>query len=643
MAASKSPFRLRVFGVGFLLCLLISIATPYANMYSQGSLMALDFGTAAALFLLFLVVIGNTVLRFGAPSLAFDRRELAVLYAMMITACAIPTMGLMEYLLPGLTALAYYSTPENDWQAIIQPHVKPWLVVDDPLAIKFFYEGLPSGMAIPWAAWLKPLCAWGLFIVALYLVMICAAVILRRQWMEHERLVYPLAQVPSALIAQDKGVIPPFFRSGLMWSGFALAVIVGSMKGLHHYFPAVPDISMSTNLLVLRNAINIPILFSFSALGIFYFVNLEIALGLWFFSLLATLEKGIFSVIGIHSTEVVSVYGTPESPLLAHQGIGALAVYAVTGLWPARGHFSTVLRQAWRPNQELDADEMMSYRSAVVGLVGGLAVMTFWLWSSGIPFLVLVVFLAVALLIFFGLTRIVVEGGVAAARSPMIASTFVVSGMGASQVGAEGLVALAFTYIWHGDIRTFVMASCANGLKMVEGVKNLRPLFWAQVLAILVALVGAGTTILYLAYTYGGINLHGWFFGAGAQVPFNFIANKFQNAPPVQLDGWLFKGIGAAIMGGLVFLRHHLLWWPFHPLGFAICTVSYIVGRLWFTVFMAWLFKITILKYGGPQLHQVLRPFFMGLILGQFSNAGFWNIIDAFTGTTGNNIGVLFW
>jgi hypothetical protein len=613
-------------------------------MYTQGSLMATDFSTAAALFLLFLFVGFNTLLRLWLPSLAFVRHELAVIYAMMITACAIPTMGLMEYLLPGLTALAYYSTPENDWQSIIQPFVKSWMVVEDPLATKFFYEGLPRGMAIPWAAWVKPLCAWGLFILALYLVMICAAVILRRQWMEHERLVYPLAQVPIAMIAQDEKVIPPFFRSGLMWVGFALAVVVGSMKGLHHYYPAVPAIPMSTSLAMLRNTIDIPIMLSFSAMGIFYFVNLEIALGLWVFSLLATLEKGIFSVIGIYSTEIVSVYGTPESPLLAHQGIGALAVYVGAGLWTARAHLATVLRQAWRPgDQQQDADEIMSYRSAVLCMMGGLGVMTLWLWLSGIPFLMLMLFVAVILLIFFGLTRIVVEGGVAAARSPMIASTFVVSGMGTPLAGAEGLVALAFTYIWHGDVRTFVMASCANGLKMVEGAKNLRPLFWAFVIAVVVALVGSGVTILYLAYTYGGINLHGWFFGAGPQAPFNYIAHKFQNAPPLQLDGWLFKGIGAAIMGGLIFLRHHFLWWPFHPLGFAICTVSFIVGRLWFTVFLAWLFKITILKYGGPQLHRIMRPFFMGLILGQFCNAGFWNIIDAFTGTTGNGIGVLFW
>ena len=643
MARSKSPFTLRVFSAGLLLCLLISVATPYTNMYLQGSLMAIDFSTAAALFLLFLLVCINAVFHRCAPAMAFQRGELAVIYAMMATACAIPTMGLMEYLLPGMTALEYYATPENDWQAYIQPHVKSWMVVEDPLATKFFYEGLPRGMAIPWEAWLVPLCAWGLFIAALYLTMICAAVIIRRQWMEYERLVYPLVQVPAAMIQQDEGSISPFFRSGLMWIGFGLALVVGSLKGLHHYYPSVPAVSMSTSLGILRDTVNLPIMLSFSAVGIFFFVNLDIALGLWVFTLLAMLEKGVFSVVGLHSTEVVSVYGTPESPLLAHQGIGALLAYVVVGLWQARSHFATVGRQAWKGQGDEDAGEIMSYRAAVLGLSSGIAVMVLWLWSSGIPLLPLLVFLAVALLIFFGLSRIVVEGGVAAARSPMIASTFAVSGLGTSIVGAEGLVALAYTYIWHGDVRTFVMASCANGLKIVEEITNLRPLFWALALAILVTLAGSIATILYLAYTYGGINLHGWFFGAGPQAPFNYIAHKFQNAPPVQVDGWLFKAIGATLMGGLLWLRHHFLWWPFHPLGFAICTVSFIVGRLWFSVFLAWLFKVVVLKYGGSRLHRMVRPFFMGLILGQFSNAGFWLIVDGFTGTTGNGIGVLFW
>ena len=629
---------------GLLLCLAISVATPYTGMYVLGTLMATDFGTAAALFLLFLFIGFNVLLRRLHPSLFYQQHELAVIYAMMLTACSIPTMGLMEYVLPGLTALSYYTTLENNWQLLIQPYVKPWLVVQDPVASKFFYEGLPQGMGIPWNTWVRPLCAWAIFVLALYLVMICVAVLIRRQWMDHERLIYPLVQVPNSMIQQDERAIPPFFRNSLMWVAFSLGIIVGGLKGLHHYHPAVPQVVMTTSLEVFRNTVSLPVLLSFSVIGLTYFVNLDIALGIWFFTLLALVEKGIFSIVGIQSSEMVSVYGTPESPYLAHQGIGAMLVFVFVGLWPARGHLRAVVRQAWSGTEELDdSSELLSYRSAAIGLVGGLLVMGLWLWMSGLSLPLVVLLLLVAMAIFFALTRIVVEGGVAAARSPMIASTFVVSGVGTSLVGSQGLVALAFTYIWHGDVRTFVMASCADGLKVVEGVRNLRPLFWALVLAILVTLVGSCVTILYLAYTYGGINLHGWFFDAGPQVPFKFIANKMQNAPPAQLGGWLFKAIGGTVMAALMLLRHHFLWWPFHPLGFSICTVSFIVGRIWFSVFLAWLFKLLILKYGGARLHHRMMPLFMGLVLGQICIAGFWLIIDTFTGATGNNIGVIFW
>ena len=117
--AAESPFTPRVLLTGALLCLVISVGAPYSNVYLKGSMMALDFATAAAVFLLFLLVICNICLHLLHPSLAFGRNELAVIYTMMVVACAIPTMGLMEYLLPGLTALTYYSAHENDWQTVI--------------------------------------------------------------------------------------------------------------------------------------------------------------------------------------------------------------------------------------------------------------------------------------------------------------------------------------------------------------------------------------------------------------------------------------------------------------------------------------------------------------------------------------------
>ena len=59
---------------------------------------------------------------------------------------------------------------------------------------------------------------------------------------------------------------------------------------------------------------------------------------------------------------------------------------------------------------------------------------------------------------------------------------------------------------------------------------------------------------------------------------------------------------------------------------------------MFFSVFLAWLFKTVVLRYGGPGLYLRTRPFFLGLILGQFVTAGVWYVVDHFTGTSGNPV-----
>jgi hypothetical protein len=89
----------------------------------------------------------------------------------------------------------------------------------------------------------------------------------------------------------------------------------------------------------------------------------------------------------------------------------------------------------------------------------------------------------------------------------------------------------------------------------------------------------------------------------------------------------------------LMLARHHFLWWPLHPIGYPIGAV-WLMDQLWFSIFLAWLIKLVAMKYGGPRLYRRMRPFFLGLILGQFAIAGAWLIVDYFTGMTDN---VVFW
>ena len=89
-------------------------------------------------------------------------------------------------------------------------------------------------------------------------------------------------------------------------------------------------------------------------------------------------------------------------------------------------------------------------------------------------------------------------------------------------------------------------------------------------------------------------------------------------------------------MGGLMAAQHRFLWWPFHSLGFPI---SCVFGSMWFSVFVAWLIKSTVLKYGGLTLLNRLKPFFLGLVLGEAVAAGTWILIDYVIGMQNNYLG----
>ena len=56
----------------------------------------------------------------------------------------------------------------------------------------------------------------------------------------------------------------------------------------------------------------------------------------------------------------------------------------------------------------------------------------------------------------------------AACRAPLIAPNFMLYAVGTPALGAQGVTALGYTYGWSSDIRTFLMASIANGLKLLD-------------------------------------------------------------------------------------------------------------------------------------------------------------------------------
>ena len=648
MTESLSPSRsgptLRSLLIGALGAMAIGAVVPYCNMVLHGSRIASYFNTPIAIILFFfLVFFFNTALGLIRRSWMLNRAELGLIYIMWIVATAIPEWGLTAFLLPDITSLIYYATPENNWDQLLLPFVPDWLIPHHEFnQIKHFYEGAPQGEGIPWMLWLRPLAYWIPFILALYLAMISVMVILRRQWIEHEQLIFPLVQLPISMIQDDDSrvaLLKPLFRNRIMWIGFAIPAILQSLNGLNHYFAYVPRIVMGTSISLFRETITIPINLSFQMLGFSYFVHPDIAFGLCFFYLLNSVQQGVFNMLGVQKIDsVLGVYSAYTGSIVVHQGFGAIIMLVLFGAWTARRHLREVFRKAFTGDHRVDdSGEILSYRGAVFMLLGSLSFMGVWIWQSGLPAWITPIYLLFAFILFIGITRVVAEGGLAFIFAPMIASDFVAAGFGTRALGATGIISLAFTYIWASDILTFVMASCANGLKLAEETikKGRRLIFWGMVIAILVTLFSSIWAILDLAYGYGGINTDQFFFGGAARYPFDNAAARIQAPEGPHWENWGYTGIGALVMGLLMVARQRFLWWPFHPLGFP---VSAVFGTMFFSVFLAWLLKTLVIRYGGPTLYLKTRPFFLGLILGQFVTAGVWYAIDHFTGTSGNSV-----
>ena len=644
MPKTASPFNLKTIIAAAVASVVMVMMEQYSINVVLGSYLAIDHMPAGGIFLFFLVVLFlNPILRaLTRERFSFSPAELLVIYSSILVSASIASMGLGAQLLPILVAPVYYATSGNRWAELILPHIKPWLAPTDPAVITPFFEGLPPGGSIPWGAWLVPVLAWGVFLMALFYATICAISILRREWVDKERLAFPLVQLPLAMVTPGRGRVPALFRSKLFWLGFAVPFALSSVIALVKYFPSMgtaPLLARSVSLF--RGTTPIYFRLSFPILGFSYLINTDIAFSVWFFNLMFLLLRGWLNVAGISSPENVGIYGSMGNPILAALGTGAFIVFFIFNLYLAREHLKDVFLKATGRGAHIDdSGEVMSYRHAFWGFAGGLVFLLLWLTVAGMGFWTALLFLCLAFVFWLVLTRIIAESGLATLISPSIASAQVVSTVGSQAVGEMGLVNLGLTYTYAADIRTFPASATMQSEKLAEsfGRTSLRPLAWVMLGALLIGFVVSTVMVLHLAYRHGGINLSG-FFTSAPQVPYVYVADHLRNLSGPNLLSWVNRFLGGGLMFLLLFMRNRFLWWPLHPLGFAVGMV-YWVDHLWLSIFIAWLVKSFLLRYGGPRVYESGKPLFFGFVLGQYSAAGAWFLVDMLTGMTENKI---FW
>ena len=631
---------LRALLIGLALVILQTAITPYNDYYLQGTDISGNHFPLGAVFTLIFLTIGiNPILKKVLPRATLNPAELIVIWVMMGVSSAIPSKGMMGFLLPYLAAPVYFATSENEWADTLHPHLPEWLIVWDKNAVTNFYEG---ESLVPWALWIKPLLVWTVFIILLYCVTICVSIVIRKQWVERERYIFPLVTVPVELVQQtpSQSNLSSLFKNRLVWIGFAIAAAFHLLNGLHEYIPSLPSIPNRYDLykpfterpwIVMGWWPQFRFFLYFSVIGITYFLTTAVSFSCWFFFLFFKLQYIIINAFAIPIRPWISARG---------QTMAAYVVMVIAFLINSRKHIKDILIRTFLQSASTttidDKDEVLPYRWAVLGgifsflLLVGLCVyggMSFWVACS-----IIILFLIVST----ALSWMVVNGGMLLIQAPMYPVEYFEIVTGSRVINANSLTLLGFQRVMMRDWGGILMPSVLHGFKAADLLGlNRRRMLGAMALSIVVAIGVSYAASLPLIYDKGGLNLQrGPFIGAPRYL--NHIVTLIQYPKDPKMGEAYSMILGVGITSFLLIMQRQFMWWQLHPIGYVMGAV-YSSYFLWSCMFIGWFLKYLVLKSGGIGHYRKLRPLFMGLIIGEFGIVGAWMVIGIFTGVNYQN------
>jgi len=634
--------------VGAGLAALAGVVIPYADNVLGGSQPGYGHLPIAPVFLLLLLVgAWNGLPARRWPRLRLTKVELALIYCMVLATCALASCGYIGWVLTVVTAPAYFDSPEHRWRELFFRYLPSWFApkgtAREPV-IRYFYESLPRGAQLPWAHWVAPLTAWTIFVLLFFTGFLCLAVLLRRRWLYSERLTFPLAQVPIAIIGEggQRARGESLFGTRLFWIGFAIPVAIHSLNGVHLYFPALAE--LPTRRLPLGDAfagagplgelsdINLWILFAI--VGVAYLLPREISLSMWLFFWVQSLEKVALDAAGMVRFQDITI---PE--VLRDQDLGMWAIWLVLVFWGARKEFAATVRHAarrgwWRRDDPLLA---LPYLLAAVGFVLSLAGMTLWLAVAGMFAPLALAFLVAYLGETIVLSRLVNAAGVVFPDARPSAGEVVRLLVGTRNVSPASLTVMAYPEtIFTGERQTTLFPYLMEVMKVSDQMRVPgRWLLPGLFVALFATLGGGYWSRLHLAYHLGANNLSAWRNHDGNLLPFVWLKTYLTEPQgPAGVWHWLFMAVGGAGMSALVMLQRRFLWWPIHPVG-ALMADSWMMDKMWFSFLLGWLCAALIARYGGYQTYRRFRLLFLGLVIGEVCAGVLWIGVDAFTRRTG--------
>lgn len=678
-SAAAGSVTWRSITLGSITVILLAALTYYNDFVVNNTF---TFGNALptmVVFLLLVAVFVNAALLKWKRNWSLRPGEFAVALGMLLVSASLPSVGWFRYL-PG-HLIQHYSLAGTDsnYQKVAEEMQLPeWVFpavtgnshserANDPV-IRGFITRAPVDeptfanrwAAVPWAAWSKPAIGWGIFTMFLMCMAIFMMVVFRRQWVENERLPFPLATIYLSLIEPpERGrFLNRLLSNRIFWMGVALVVFIHGFNGLHAYFPKWPEIPLKYDLNAvfaddpwksMDGSVKAFSDFSFTVPAVLYFAETRVSFSIWFIFMLRQIVKMWLGAFGEDLTEGMG----------RDQMLGAVIMLGLAAIWIGRSHLLMVAKQMFRKAAPDEArGRYLPYWAAGWGFVICLVGCVAWLSAAGMSVVGASVVMVLIVLLYIVVARMVAETGLV---YPLLEVFFERTWVYSANLPGGTSARATMPDYWYSstlsgvathDLRNCMPVFASHALRVTdetatEGTSaqsersgpNARLVTYAVTLLIVVAVtyVVAGAGMLYSEYSYGSslnktpetpINL--W--GTDGMPKWRTIGQTTNYLPPAKGPTENHNRLGNLTFGGamatfLTFMRLRFTGWPLHPVGFLLLN-SWGIHRIWASAFVGWLVKVMIVKFGGYALYMRLRPFMIGLILGEAAMAATFLIVN---------------
>lgn len=574
------------------------------------------------------------------------RREIVLVYCFMTLSALMMSAKVSGYIIPEMSVYTYFGfdNPNFEQAAAEMPS---WLILKDHEVVRTLYEGAdldvppavagpPGGLArategiwwplmqVPWAAWVPLLAVWTAMMLLVFAAGLCLLGLMKRYWVEKERLAFPLVMIPLELsMAADRTRRSAFLRDPGFWVGFVLSGSFTLFVVLHAVSPGLPSFQPYYNLKPLFSehpwtaVQDASVQVRPELIGMSYFMDSDILLTMWAMMIVNNLLAVGTAAAG---------YETRDFPRPFDQGVGAYVILALFLIWSARVWLADGIRRALAHRT---ADEGRRYVALWGGLLLSVGALLAIVIAAGMKWWVAVYLFTILLIFFLVYGRARAETGVPhPSPFPAAGQTAILKYIGGPKSWAggatPGLLGTLF-FLTRGYTVTGAGAEIEN-LKIAdeEGVRE-RSMAWLTLAAPVIGLAIAFVMRLAAGYHYGLNFLEGGVVQGGyAVTQMRTHADEVIREAAIEV-GRTPAAANAAIFGGivtiaLIVLRRIFLRFPLHPLGYGLAMVR--LRSFWAPIMFTWLVKTLLLKIGGARAYRRAAPAFMGLAIGHYFFAG---------------------